>query len=84
MTDDVSDVWSRDEVDSPCVKICMIDPGSGICIGCHRTADEIAQWSRFSAAERSAVKEELAGRASLLRNRSTRPSRRRNRVRGAS
>ena len=32
------------EISSPCVKICVIDPLSALCIGCGRTGDEIARW----------------------------------------
>lgn len=78
--DGADEVWRRDEIDSPCVKICVIDPGARICVGCHRTADEIARWSRLSAEERAGIKESLPGRAPLLR--ANRPSRRRNARRG--
>lgn len=32
------------EVQSPCNKICRLDPRSGWCIGCFRTGNEIACW----------------------------------------
>ncbi|MEM6439933.1 MAG: DUF1289 domain-containing protein [Pseudomonadota bacterium] len=70
-------LWRRQEPDSPCVQICVIHPGAKICIGCHRTGDEIAAWSRLSPEERSAVMQELPGRAPLLRAAGSRPSRRR-------
>lgn len=66
MTDDV---WTRDEPDSPCVKICVVHPEAKICIGCHRTIAEISAWGRMDAAERSAVRAELPGRAPLLKGR---------------
>ena len=69
--------WRRDEADSPCIQICMIHPGARICVGCYRTGDEIAAWSRLSAAERVALKADLPARASRLRDASARPSRRR-------
>lgn len=62
-------VWNRDEVESPCVKLCAIHPVERICVGCLRTLDEIASWSRMSAATRSAVMAELPGRAPRLRKR---------------
>lgn len=52
MTDDV---WHRKEIESPCQKICMINPDNGYCIGCLRTRDEIAQWSRLSKNDRTAI-----------------------------
>jgi uncharacterized protein len=61
------DIWTRDEIDSPCVKICVIHEGAGICIGCHRTRHEIAGWSRMSHTDRQEVTQALAKRAHLLR-----------------
>ena len=40
---------------SPCTKICVMDPGSGCCIGCLRTLDEIARWSEMTNDERREV-----------------------------
>ena len=56
------DVWRRAEIESPCVKICMIHPDTRLCVGCRRTGDEIAAWSRMSPEERRAVIEELPSR----------------------
>ena len=63
------DLWSRDEVQSPCVKICVVHPTERICTGCLRTIDEIAQWSRMSNPTRAALLEELPGRAARLKKR---------------
>jgi predicted Fe-S protein YdhL (DUF1289 family) len=38
-------------VASPCIDICRLD-SQGLCIGCRRTIDEIAEWSRASEARR--------------------------------
>jgi predicted Fe-S protein YdhL (DUF1289 family) len=59
--------WRRDEVESPCVKVCLVHPEAGICIGCHRTIEEIASWSAMSAEARRAVLAELPARAARLR-----------------
>lgn len=56
------EVWRRDEVQSPCVRICLIDPSSQICVGCGRTGDEIARWSAISDRERAQILEELPAR----------------------
>lgn len=32
-------------VPSPCISICKMHPQTGLCEGCLRTIDEIAQWS---------------------------------------
>ena len=47
---------------TPCVKVCVVDGASGLCLGCYRTLAEIAQWSRLTDAERGAVMGELPGR----------------------
>jgi predicted Fe-S protein YdhL (DUF1289 family) len=60
------DVWARDEIESPCVKICLIHEDAGICVGCHRSREEIAIWSRLSPAARRAVMEDLPARKDLL------------------
>lgn len=41
--------------DSPCVQVCQLHPDGSHCVGCFRTGEEIAQWSRYSRAEREAV-----------------------------
>jgi hypothetical protein len=56
------EVWKRDEVDSPCVKICVVNPETGLCLGCRRTLDEIARWSRMTAEERRAIMASLPAR----------------------
>jgi predicted Fe-S protein YdhL (DUF1289 family) len=34
-------------VPSPCVNVCRMDAASGLCVGCWRTIDEIAAWSKL-------------------------------------
>ena len=43
-----------------------MDPVRGVCIGCCRTLDEIAQWSGMSDAERSQVMNDLGERRKRL------------------
>lgn len=49
-------------MDSPCIKICVIDPANGLCEGCGRSRHEIARWSSYSDAERRAIMTELKTR----------------------
>jgi uncharacterized protein len=42
-------------VPSPCVSICVMDEGSGLCQGCWRTLDEIAVWSLLDDPEKRDV-----------------------------
>ncbi|RBI83239.1 DUF1289 domain-containing protein [Rhodosalinus halophilus] len=63
------DIWARDEVESPCVQICVIHPEARICAGCLRTIDEITAWSKLSPEERRQIIAELPERAPLLTRR---------------
>jgi len=47
---------------SPCIDVCQIDADSGFCAGCHRTLDEIADWSILNDAEKLAVLRALPAR----------------------
>lgn len=53
-------------METPCIKICAIDPVSGNCTGCARTLAEIAGWSRYTEAERRRVMSELPARARAM------------------
>jgi len=63
------ELWVRDEVESPCVKVCVVHPTERICVGCLRSIDEIARWSRMSPEDRRAVMADLPDRAPRLRRR---------------
>ena len=63
------DIWSRDEIESPCVKICVVHPESRLCTGCLRTIDEIGAWSKMSPEERRDVMAELPERKGQLTKR---------------
>ncbi len=54
---------------SPCVQICVVDRGSGLCVGCGRTLDEIASWSCLDEASRLAIMERLEARLIAARSR---------------
>ena len=49
-------------VATPCVKVCVVDGESGLCLGCFRTLAEIARWAVLPEAERLALMAELPGR----------------------
>lgn len=69
MTDPIIPVWVRDEIDSPCIKLCVIHPKVGICAGCYRSLQEIADWSAMAPDARRALMVELPERAGLLKKR---------------
>jgi predicted Fe-S protein YdhL (DUF1289 family) len=54
-------------IKTPCVKVCVVDGESGLCLGCYRKLSEVAGWARLSDAERDAIMSELPGRRSLIR-----------------
>lgn len=61
---------SGPRVASPCISVCIVDPrGSGLCIGCGRTLDEIASWIDFSDEERRQVLRRLPARLDALAKR---------------
>jgi predicted Fe-S protein YdhL (DUF1289 family) len=53
---------SAGEVGSPCISVCRMG-ADGLCEGCWRNLDEIAEWSDFDDAERRAVWRRLVQRA---------------------
>lgn len=59
-------------IESPCLNICLIDPVSGLCIGCGRTGAEVAAWIGMTDAERRAVMAELPDRLVRMRSRAMR------------
>ncbi|NCO21354.1 MAG: DUF1289 domain-containing protein [Rhodobacterales bacterium] len=62
-------VWTRPEVESPCVKICVVHPVARLCTGCLRSLDEIAGWSRYTPEERRIIMADLPNRAGRLTRR---------------
>lgn len=63
------DVWQRDEIESPCIKVCVVHPEARICTGCLRSIDEITRWSKMSSEERREIIAALPDRAGLLKKR---------------
>lgn len=66
MTDDI---WRRDEVQSPCIKVCVIHPEARLCTGCLRSIDEITVWSKLSTQARQTIMEELPTRQGQITKR---------------
>lgn len=52
----------KSTIASPCVLVCNIDNRTGLCLGCARTLDEIARWSRLSDAHKLQILELLPAR----------------------
>ncbi|MGO9360672.1 MAG: DUF1289 domain-containing protein [Xanthobacteraceae bacterium] len=49
-------------IESPCTKICVMDPLSGLCRGCGRTLAEISAWATLRPSERAAIIRKLPER----------------------
>jgi predicted Fe-S protein YdhL (DUF1289 family) len=54
-------------IKTPCIKVCVVDGESGLCLGCYRQLSEVAGWSRLSDDERAAIMAELPSRRSRIR-----------------
>ena len=42
-------------IESPCNKICKIDPNDNLCLGCGRTLEEIAYWTYLDDNEKKKI-----------------------------
>jgi predicted Fe-S protein YdhL (DUF1289 family) len=68
------------EIETPCIKVCVVDPESGFCIGCGRTRGEIGAWLALSAVERHEIVLGLPQRMATLTQRGRRRGGRRGRL----
>lgn len=66
------DLYVPETIETPCVKICVIEPETGFCIGCGRTRGEIAAWIDMTPDDRHKVVETLPERVATLTQRKTR------------
>ena len=48
---------------SPCVGVCSIDPKSKLCLGCFRSSDEIAIWSKIDNKRALEIMKEIKTRS---------------------
>jgi uncharacterized protein len=49
-------------MESPCINVCVIDKGAGLCEGCGRSIKEITAWSRLAPADRRRIMDGLEER----------------------
>jgi uncharacterized protein len=49
-------------IETPCLKICVMDASAGICAGCGRTRHEIGGWLGMTPQQRRAVMAQLPER----------------------
>lgn len=51
---------------TPCVKVCIVDGPSGLCLGCFRSLQEIGGWSGLTDEQRATIMSELPARRGLI------------------
>jgi predicted Fe-S protein YdhL (DUF1289 family) len=56
-------------IETPCNKVCTIDPGFALCVGCGRSTAEIAGWIGFTADERRRIMTDLPRRLATMHKR---------------
>ncbi len=56
-------------VSSPCIRVCILDEATGLCLGCGRTSTEITRWWRMSEEQRLSIMAGLAARLQQLAER---------------
>ena len=45
-------------ISTPCIRTCTLDR-DGVCLGCHRSIDEIVRWRELDEAERQRLMREV-------------------------
>lgn len=51
---------------TPCVKVCIVDGASSLCLGCFRTLNEIGSWSALTDEQRADIMAELPDRRARI------------------
>lgn len=65
----MSDLTSRPPapIKTPCIKVCVIDGETGLCMGCYRELTEVAAWQKLSDEDRARIMTELPTRRDRIR-----------------
>ena len=53
---------SKIKIISPCIGVCKLDKESKICVGCLRSADEIANWPQLDNEKAMQIMEQIKDR----------------------
>ena len=56
----------NEDVQSPCIGVCIVDETSQLCQGCFRTLGEIQGWSDLDHAQKKIVAENVNQRANAF------------------
>lgn len=54
-------------IKTPCIKVCVIDGETGLCMGCYRELTEVAAWQKLSDEDRARIMTELPTRRDRIR-----------------
>ena len=54
-------------IQTPCIKVCVIDGETGLCMGCYRALTEVAAWQKLSDVDRARIMTELPSRRDRIR-----------------
>jgi predicted Fe-S protein YdhL (DUF1289 family) len=57
----------RPVIESPCNRVCTLDPDTDQCLGCGRSLAEIMAWTRMSEAERARIMDDCKQRLARRR-----------------
>ncbi|MEM8948328.1 MAG: DUF1289 domain-containing protein [Pseudomonadota bacterium] len=71
------------DLPSPCIGVCTLDPETRRCVGCLRSAGEIARWPHADESERLSILQNLRERrraAGITSEADSRPRRRKRRA----
>lgn len=59
-------------METPCIKVCVVDAVTGLCIGCGRMVAEISGWSSMNTRERQRIMLALPERLEAMGSREQR------------
>lgn len=54
-------------IKTPCIKVCVVDGESGLCLGCFRKLSEVAGWAKLTDEDRERIMADLPSRRALIR-----------------
>ena len=62
----MSDLSQPPPIATPCIKVCVIDGPSRLCLGCFRSLPEVVRWQRYTDTERAEIMAALPARKALI------------------
>ena len=56
---------ANEDIPTPCISVCRVNPDNGLCVGCFRTLGEISAWGRSTAANKRELWKTIMQRVKL-------------------